>query len=89
MPYDKAAKKLLFDVYQGAERPNAKFSEPFGNLAHLVLQQSHMDYKNVAYVGGSGRAEERIYTEVGQTSAAGLDRREMFVDARDLRYDET
>lgn len=86
--HDKANKKLLFDVYQGAERPNAKFSEPFGNLAHLVLQQSNMDYKNVAYVGGSGQAEERIYTAAGQTSAAGLDRREMFVDARDLRYDE-
>lgn len=87
--HDKVNKKLLFDVYQGVERPNAKFSEPFGNLAHLVLQQSNMDFKNMAYVGGSGREEERIYTEAGQTSAAGLDRREMFVDARDLRHDET
>lgn len=87
--HDKANRKLLFDVYRGAERPNAKFSEPFGNLAHLVLQQSNLDYKNLAYVGGSGQADERIYTVAGQTSASGLDRREMFVDARDLRYDET
>lgn len=83
--HDRTAKKLRFDVYAGEERSNAKFSEAFGNLANLVLQQSDADFKNVAYVGGEGEGSERIFVVCGDTTAEGLSRHELFVDARDLR----
>lgn len=86
--YDRATKKLLFSVYNGPERPNAKFSEKFGNLANLVLQQSDTDFKNVAYVGGAGEGNERVFVECGETTATGLNRHEVYVDARDIRQEE-
>lgn len=83
--HDRAAKKLLFDVFAGQEQSNAKFSEAFGNLANLVLQQSDADFKNVAFVGGEGEGSGRIFVVCGDTTAEGLARHELFVDARDLR----
>lgn len=83
--HDRAAKKLLFDVWEGAEVPNAKFSEAFGNLANLIFQQSNTDFKNVAYVGGAGEGQERVWVVCGDTDSTGLDRHEMVVDARDIR----
>lgn len=86
--HDRQQKKLLFDVWEGEEKPNAKFSEAFGNLSNLVLTQSDANFKNVAYVGGSGEGSARVFVTCGETSTAGLDRHEMFVDARDLQQDE-
>lgn len=86
--HDRQQKKLLFDVWEGAEKPNAKFAEAFGNLANLILQQSDVDFKNVAYVGGEGEGTERVYVICGNTSSTGLERHELFVDARDLRQEE-
>lgn len=84
--HDRAAKQLLFSVYEGPERSDAKFSEAFGNLENLILQQSDTDFKNVAYVGGgSSGDEERVYVTCGMTEMEGLARHEVFVDARDLR----
>ncbi len=86
--HDKENRKLLFDIYAGEEKPNAKFSERWGNLANLVLLQSETDYRNVAYVGGAGEGAERVYVSCGQTSLSGLERHELFVDARDIRKEE-
>lgn len=80
--------RLLFDVYEGPEVPEAKFSEAFGNLANLILQQSDVDYRNVAYVGGAGEGAERTFVVCGQISTVGLDRHELFVDARDIRQED-
>lgn len=85
--HDRRQKKLLFDVWQGEEKPNAKFAEAFGNLANLILQQSDVNFKNVAYVGGSGEGADRVFVTCGATETTGLDRHEMFVDARDLQQD--
>ena len=86
--HDRTHKRLLFDVYQGEAKENARFAEKFGNLANLVLQQSNVDFKNVAYVGGGGQEEDRTYVICGATEAEGIARREMFVDARDLRLED-
>ena len=83
--HDRKERKLLFDVWQGAQLPNAKFAEKFGNLANLILQQSENGYKNVAYVSGQGEGAERIYITCGETSSEGLSRHELFVDARNIR----
>lgn len=83
--HDRDARKLLFQIYEGVEKPNAKFSKRWGNLANLRLLQSDTDFKNVAYVGGEGEGSERVYVTCGQTESSGLSRHEMFVDARDIR----
>jgi hypothetical protein len=40
--------------------------------------------RNVAIIGGKGSIETRTYTEVDIGSNTGLDRREVFIDARDM-----
>lgn len=85
--HDRQQKKLLFDVWEGEEKPNAKFAEAFGNLANLILQQSDANFKNVAYVGGSGEGSSRVFVSCGATETTGLARHEMFVDARDLQQE--
>lgn len=86
--HDKANQMLLFDVYQGENRANVRFSEDYGNLANLALKQSENDYKNVAYVGGAGDGAERTFVVCGDTASTGLERHEMFVDARDLSQED-
>lgn len=86
--HDRTARKLLFDVYEGTEKPNAKFSERWGNLANLELLQSSTDFKNVAYVGGAGEGFERVFVICGATETKDLQRHELFVDARDIRREE-
>lgn len=86
--HDKTNKMLLFDVYKGETRTNVRFSEDYGNLANLALKQSETDYKNVAYVGGAGEGAERTFVVCGDTSTYGLERHEMFVDARDLSQED-
>lgn len=86
--HDKTNHMLLFDVYQGEDKTNVRFSEDYGNLANLVLKQSENDYKNVAYVGGAGEGSDRTFIVCGDTDAEGLDRHEIFVDARDLQLED-
>lgn len=86
--HDKLNKRLLFDVYKGGDMKNVRFSEDYGNLANLALKQSETGYKNVAYVGGAGEGAERTFVVCGDTDATGLERHEMFVDARDLKQED-
>lgn len=86
--HDKARKKLLYDVYKGQEKPNAVFAEKYGNLYNIVQTISQKAWANVAFVGGAGEGEDRIFVTVGDTEATDLDRSEIFVDARDLQQEE-
>ena len=87
---DFAKKVIYFEVYQGVDRSVSQtkssrviFSESYDNLNNTVFRENDQLYKNVAYVGGEGEGSERVYVKVG--NGAGLDLREIFVDARDLR----
>jgi hypothetical protein len=86
--HDRTNHKLLFDVYSGEDRRNVRYSEDYGNLANLALKQSNTGYKNVAYVGGAGEGAERTFVVCGDTDTIGLERHEMFVDARDLSRED-
>lgn len=86
--HDRTNRMLLFDVYKGENRTNVRFSEDYGNLANLALKQSENDYKNVAYVGGAGDGADRTFVVCGDTDTEGLERHEMFVDARDLSRED-
>lgn len=58
------------------------FSPDFDNLLDTNYSESDSSLKNVAYVGGEGEGSARKYARVGQV--VGLNRRELFVDARDI-----
>lgn len=83
-------KKIIFEMYEGLNRTvgqniNAPtiFSKEFENVLEQEYTDSSLGYRNVALVAGEGEGSERQLVTVGTTS--GLDRYEMFVDARDLQ----
>lgn len=89
---DFTAKTVTFDIYKGVNRTRSQtensfveFSERFNNLISFESRANSQNYKNVAYVGGEGEGSERIYAVVGDLEAEGLDLREVFVDARNIR----
>lgn len=85
---DYQTNTLLFSVWQGKDRTQnqtantwATFSDDFENVISTEIDMSTADLKNVAYVAGEGEGEERIIEAVDQS---GSDRRELWVDARDI-----
>jgi hypothetical protein len=80
--FDKPNRKLLFEVYKPGESQTVKFSTWFQNVGNLDYCVSTASYKNVAIVAGAGTGDERITVYAGDTASAGIDRREMYVDAR-------
>lgn len=83
-----ADKKLRFEVYRPTADPNNRFSTKWGNLQGASWAFGDNDYANVAIVQGAGEGENRATVTVGLTDAAGADRRELYVDARDVQPDE-
>ena len=79
--------------YKGADRSYAQstnahvvVSEAFDNLLSSDYKQSKADFANVAYIAGEGEGNERKKATVG--TAAGLDRFEIWVDARNASSNE-
>lgn len=83
-----ADKKLLFEVYRPTADLNNRFSTKWGNLQQAAWAFGDSDYANVAVVQGAGEGENRATVTVGLTDATGADRRELYVDARDVQPDE-
>lgn len=86
-------RKIYFEIYQGEDRTiingttrRVIFSEQYENLNNAVYQENTQLYKTKAYVGGEGEGAARKYVVVG--SGEGLNLREIFVDAKDLRSDD-
>lgn len=86
-------KQMIFDIYEGmnrtagqSENAPAIFSREFEN----VLEQEYIDslnnYRNIALVAGEGEGSERRLVTVGE--GEGLDRYELFIDARDLQQED-
>ena len=83
-------KQLIFDIYKGLDRnagqsvnPPAIFSREFENILEQEYTDSLHNYRNIALVAGEGEGDERELAIIGQ--GVGLDRYELFVDARDLQ----
>lgn len=92
---DFTEKTITFDIYQGLDRSRSQkdrafveFSDEFSNINTICFVENDQLLKNIAYVGGEGEGSARVIVQVGATSSTGLDRRELFVDARDLRSDD-
>lgn len=83
-------KQMTFDIYEGLDRtannginPPAIFSQEFENILEQEYTDSLNNYKNTALVAGEGEGSERELVSID--NGQGLDRYEMFVDARDLQ----
>lgn len=87
------AKIIYFEVYRGTDRTASQgvtnrvlFSERYNNLNNAIFRENDQLLKTVAYVGGEGEGSKRTIVKVGE--ASGLELRELFVDAKDLRQEE-
>ena len=85
-------KQFVFKLYAGTNRsynqtevPYVIFSPNFENIINSNYVESKSSLKNITLVGGEGEGAARKYTTVG--GGSGLNRRELFTDARDISSD--
>lgn len=90
---DIARRKILFETYKGVDRSfgqkvNSRviFSKNYNNLNQITYTWNNQLEKTFAIVGGEGEGPQRVYVEIG--GGEGLDLKEVFVDAKDIRSDE-
>lgn len=83
-------RKMIFDIYEGLDRSAGQnvnapaiFSKEFENVLEQEYTDSLNNYKSLVLIAGEGEGTARELVTVGQ--GQGLDRFEMFVDARDLQ----
>lgn len=84
------------DFYKGVDRTVNQtdrvpviFSETYDNLTASTYTKNTTEYKSVALVAGEGEGSARRRTTVQRsTDLEGLERREMFIDARDISSNE-
>lgn len=75
--------KLIFEIYKGEDRTDSViFSEDFENLATTDYIQDWTNLGNVAIIAGEGEGNNRNVVGVG--SETGINRYEVYIDARDL-----
>lgn len=85
-----ADKKFLFQAYQGVnhtidqttETP-VLFSSELDDILESSYSHNKSNYRNVAYTAGEGEGSNRTVISTGEVT--GLERREVFIDARDLQ----
>lgn len=84
-------KKFVFYLYKGVDRsesqninPHVVFSYEFDNLLTSDYSEDVNKYANVAIVAGEGEGAARKKYETGGVNETGLNRFELFVDARDI-----
>lgn len=81
-------RQFVFDVFEGVDRtagqsdnPRVIFSPEYDSLGRLHYVDSDIEHRNVVYIGGQDEGADREVVEVG--AGEGINRIEMFVDARD------
>lgn len=83
---DIRRKKLIFKLFKGVNRFKSNsvvISRKNNNLVKYDYINDKQNYKNMAIVAGSGEGSERKVVNIND-ELMGLDRRELFVDAKDL-----
>jgi len=78
-------KIITVRLCKGVVRP-VIFSRERGNIMGYSYDKSAWDYATAALIGGEGEGAARVLTDVG--GGSGVDRREIFVDASDLRIED-
>lgn len=72
-------------LYNGSNS-QAVFSKEYENLTEQIYTESLADYANTALIGGEGEGADRTFVAI--TTGSGETRREIFVDAKDLRAED-
>lgn len=87
-----SSNQFVFALYVGADRsydqmanPFVVFSPNFENIINSNYAESIKNYANVAWIAGEGDGAARKTATYGSTT--GLERREIYTDARDLSQD--
>ncbi|WP_051931885.1 hypothetical protein [Clostridium sp. KNHs214] len=87
---DYRTKKFVFKVLEGKNlsteqsiNPPQIFSVDYDNIRKRNYLDSNIGYKNMAYVAGQGEGKDREIQPLNNT-LSGFDRRETFIDARDI-----
>lgn len=87
---DQVEKEIVFKVYEGINRSINQtdlspviFSTDLDNILEQEYTEIVKDFKNTALIAGEGEGEERVKISIEEGS--GLDRIELYVDARDLQ----
>lgn len=83
----RAKDLLVFECYKPPLNTGAMFSAKYGNLSNERYAASVVNFANVAVVAGQGSGENRVTVTVGDTESTGLDRVEIYVDARNIQQD--
>ena len=89
--FDPSTGREAFGVRLGVDRTqgaayNGYFGDDIANISDIRLARSTSDHKNVAVVAGQGKGAARTLVVVhGLFVGAGDDRRELWVDAKDIQ----
>lgn len=91
--FEPAMQRMLFQVYKGRDCSidNKDGNDPvvFDSNMEDVLSSNYytsdQDYKNIGFVAGEGTGYSRSWLIVGQKDVNGLERREIYIDARDVQ----
>lgn len=90
--FDPETGAETFKVYKGVDRSDdlnpgyvGYFGTDVGNIQNVSVTSGTTDYKNVAVVAGAGEGADREVRIVSLGSVSGENRRELYVDARDLQ----
>ena len=85
-------KKLIFEVVAGVDRTieqsevdPVEFSTDLEDILSSSYYTNNQDEKNVAFVQGEGDGTSRVSQISGNNELEGFDRKELYVDARDLQ----
>ena len=85
-------KKLIFEVVQGVDRTveqtdvdPVEFSTDLEDILSSSYYTNNQDEKNVAFIQGAGSGSERKNKISGNNDLEGFERKELYVDARDLQ----
>ena len=85
-------KKLIFEVVAGVDRTieqsevdPVEFSTDLEDILSSSYYTNNQDEKNVAFIQGEGDGASRISQISGNNELKGFDRKELYVDARDLQ----
>jgi hypothetical protein len=82
---------FVFSLYAGVDRSFAQssnsyiiFSQDFENLKSSKYVVDKSAYASIALVGGTGEGNERVNTTVSSSTETGINRYEVFVDAKSV-----
>lgn len=92
-------KKIIFEVVEGVDRTVqattaegsevVEFSTDLEDILSSSYYSNNQDEKNVAFVQGEGEGADRVSMVSGDNKLIGFDRKELYVDARDLQSNGT